>query len=438
MKIKSESGTIDESLNLLGDLLSSGVITDKDNQLVEVDDNFIALKDVLPSDKLGEIVGKYPGYKIFTGPNETDPFKPEPGLSDEDKIGTVTVQEYKEDTDESLDLVLNEISLFPEDELSEEDNGSGNDNINFNSDSEMKDRKNFNDPNLDPNGVAEETNQAPVVAEETAALKNQDPNGGSFSSIEGIQTFSDEEIERAGNLEVEITPEGEVKLFTDEEIEAMEDPEKAEKALEEAEREEKAFNEKKLRLYKAKRAIKRFTQRAKTRRTFSDELEPDEKDEVIQDITEILNECPEIASEVKQNVEVFAETPAEVISHEVAEVNKQDVNKPEPQVDNSNPEHPETQPELQDRVDAEIKAFSEEEIEAAIDDEEGNPENEVVVDEEEIDPEIEAYCERAGFSAKELRKSFSVAPVEDTVALTKSEELARLREKQSSFGRPRR
>lgn len=442
MKIKNDSGNIDTSLNLLDDLIRNGVITNQDEQLIEVDDTFILLKDIYPSEELGEIVNQYPGYKIFTNPEETDPFEVEPGLSDEDKIGTVTVQEeVKGEPDESLDSVLSEISLFPEDELSEEDNGSGNDNINFNSDNQMENRKNFNDPNLDPNGVAEEKKENPVVSEETKAVDEQDPNGGSFSSITGIKTFSDEEIAKAENLEVKVEEDGEIKLFSEEETKEAEELEKAEKELEEAEREEKAFNERKLRLYQAKRAIKRFCMKSKTRKTFAEELDAEEKDEVIKDITEILNECPEIATEVKQNVEVFAETAGEVIAEEKAEIADQDANKPEPQLDETAPEHPETQPELQEEIEEpEITTFSEEEIEAAEVEEEGQPEDEVVVDEEEedIDPEIEAYCERAGFSAKQLRKSFSVAPKSDSVLATKSEELKRIREKQLSFSRGRR
>lgn len=318
MKIKYtlEDPDADKSLALVDELVKAGVITDRDSQILGIYDDEIVLEDVYPSDQLTEILALYPGYKIFTDPSETDAFKPEEGLTDLDKIGTVNDPNYKVDDQTNQDNDLSTIKLFPEPELklfSSEGSGRVYKNINFNK--IMRNRRNFNDPALDPNGVAKDGQQAAVEAEAKKDDANYTPAEGSFSSTD-VEPFSQAEIDKANNVEVEVNGNEEVKVFSEEEIENMTDPDEIEETAEEMENEETTFSAKKKRLFAAKRRLRRINSIRANRRSFAEELTEKEQSDVIEDIVAILNDAPEIRDAVADEVDELSPSVEETTVEE--------------------------------------------------------------------------------------------------------------------------
>lgn len=303
MKIKYtlEDPDTDKSVALVDDICKSGLITDRDNQIIGIYDTEIILDDVYPSEELSAILENYPGYKIFTDPKEVDAFHPEDGLPDVTKIGTVPSPTYE--IQDQGDNDLSTLQLFPESEIntfSPQGSGEVENKDSFNNSKIMK--KNFNDPTLDPNGVSKDGQQSAVVAEAKKDNANYTPAEGSFSSVD-VEPFSQAEIDKANDVQVEVNGNEEVKVFSDEEIESITDPTEAETLANEMEEEETTFSEKKKRLFAAKRRIRRANSKRADRKSFAEELTDKEKSDVIEDIVAILNDAPEIREAVAEEVD---------------------------------------------------------------------------------------------------------------------------------------
>lgn len=291
MKIKNTSSNADLeiSLNLLDQLVEEGIITDKPNQVLGVTEEEITLSDVYPSQALSDILAQYPDYKLITDPSETNAFKPEDGLPDITKVGTVQDPNY--DNQE----LSNKIELFPD--------GKTSDNIikSFNKVINMKqNRKNFNE--LDENGVAVAGKQADVESTAKKDDANYNPSEGEFSSVD-VEPFSQEEIDKANDVEVNVNGNSEVKVFSEEEIDEMTDPEEIEETVGAMEQDEQAFSDRKKHLFAAKRRLHRINSKFSARKSFAEELTDKEQSDVIEDIVAILQDAPEIREAVAEEVD---------------------------------------------------------------------------------------------------------------------------------------
>lgn len=432
----------DVSLALVDDLVKNKIITDRDEQILGIYDEEVQLEGIYPSEELTLVLAEYPDWKISTDPSETDAFKPEEGLPDADKVGTVPDPIYKnEEEGEELIEDLKGIKLFPESEITfSEKSGERDNNNNFNNKT-MSKRKNFDDPALNPEGVALDATQTEVDVEQTQDDANYDPAGEGFSSVD-VAPFTDEEIKRANDIEVEST-DGEITVFSDEEIEKMADPDEVERLADEMELEETAFAERKKRLFSAKRRLRKVNSRRIDRKTFAEELSESEKSAVIEDIVAILEDAPEIKDAVAEEVEGLvteaAEEPETEVTEEVVETPAEEpvteeVTTEEPVVEEEVPATEEDPVETEEE-ELDVEAFSEEEIEGA-------PETEVeetveVTEEPAEEPEVTEEDEETN-EGEEIGRVFCKAFSEDSVKNYRTQQLAKMAEEQSSYRMRRR
>lgn len=305
MKIKNitQDHNLDVCLNLIDDLVKEAIITDKASQVLGVTDDEVSLSEVYPSQELSDILTAYPEFKIITDPSETNAFKPEEGLPDVNKVGTVQDPTY-EDNEQSPEL-------FPDTEVS--------DTIikNFNKVNTMsKNRKNFD--KVDENGVAIDEKQAAVESTERKDDANYNPAEGEFSSAD-VEPFNQEEIDKANDVGVNMDGNSEVKVFSEEEIDEMTDSEEIEETAKTMEEEEQTFSVGKKRLFAAKRRLHRINSKFAERKSFAEELSDKEQSDVIEDIVAILQDAPEIRDAVAEEVEELqgTETPAKDSTEEV-------------------------------------------------------------------------------------------------------------------------
>lgn len=460
MKIKY-NGTdpnMDNSINLVDELVKEGIITDRESQIVGIYDNEILLTDINPSEQLVDIVNRYGGYKINTAPEETDPFKPEDGLPDVSKIGAVpdlTTQVEDDPQNGELNFSLSEIELFPETEL-----GSGNvdkNNSNFSQEIMNKNRKNFNDPTLDPNGVAKECQQAEVESTAKKDDANYTPAEGSLSSVD-VEPFSKEDIEKANDVEVEMQGNQEVKVFSEQEIEEMDDPEDVEKVAEEMEEEQKTFSARQKRLFSAKRRLSRINRKVSDRKAFAEELSEKETSDVIEDIVAILNDAPEIRAAVAEEVEdlVLDHNEETVVEQPTEEIVETPMVEEEVETASEEPveETPVEDTETVVEPEGEVTEFSDDEIDSAIESnldaiidgdtdseensgEESTPEIEETVAEETIESdETEEDNSEEEYNSNEAGEIFCRAFSEDGVANYRRQVLAEMA-KHTPKGAPR-
>jgi len=457
MKIKFIGSEVDPdiSLNLVDDLVKNGIITDRDEQILGIYENEVQLDGIYPSQELSDVMVLYPDWKLNTDPSETDAFEPEDGLSDEEKIGSVPDPTYKDEEGEELIEELKNIELFPESETTfSEKSGEKDTNINsFNNKSMQKKRKNFDDPAVNEEGVAVVATQTEVEATQDKDDANYDPAEEGFSSVD-VAPFTDEEIEKANDVEVD-SDEGEITVFSDEEIEEMVDPDEVEKLADEMETEENTFAERKKRLFSAKRRLRKVNSRRSERKSFAEELSESEKSAVIEDIVAILEDAPEIKDAVAEEVEGLVtadadehdvevtedvvetpvvETPVEETTEEVTEETTE-----EPAVEETVTEETVETPAEEEEVeededeDLEVEAFSDEEIEEA-------PETEVVETEEQDETEtFEEHCNSEDAEEEsegdEIGRVFCKAFCEDPVKSFRREQLAKMAESQTGYGR---
>lgn len=434
----------DVSLALVDDLVKNKIITDRDEQILGIYDEEVQLEGIYPSEELTLVLAGYPDWKINTDPSETDAFKPEEGLPDADKVGTVPDPTYKnEEEGEELIEDLKGIKLFPESEITfSEKSGERDNNNNFNNKT-MSKRKNFDDPALNPEGVAIDATQTEVDVEQTQDDANYDPAGEGFSSVD-VAPFTDEEIKRANDIEVEST-DGEITVFSDEEIEEMADPDEVERLADEMELEETAFAERKKRLFSAKRRLRKVNSRRIDRKTFAEELSESEKSAVIEDIVAILEDAPEIKDAVAEEVEGLvteaAEEPEAEVTEEVVETpaeTEETTVEPEPETpaeEVTEEVTTEEEPVETEEEELDVEAFSEEEIEGA-------PETEVeetveVTEEPAEEPEVTEEDEETN-EGEEIGRVFCKAFSEDSVKNYRTQQLAKMAEEQSSYRTRRR
>lgn len=447
MKIKY-TGTepnLDTSLDIVQELADNGIITDRDSQVQGIYDNEIILENVTPSDKLTEIVNSHPDYQLVTDPNSTDAFAPEEGLADIDKVGTVPDPVYHT-KDEDDDSSIADIELFPETELVDtesEDQDVDRNKRNFNS-TTMRKNKNFNDPTLDSEGVSIEGKRPEIEERAEEDKSTENPGDGSF----GVDAtpFTDEEIEAANDVHVELDGNQDVEVFSDDEIEDMTDPDEVEKIAEDMEKSQKEFSDRKKRLYSAKRRLHKINSKVADRKSFAEELTEKEQSDVIDDIVAILDDAPEIKESVLEEVESSRDSEADepeeptvddTDKDEVKEAPKDDTEDKEPEhVVEAEADDDETKPEDKVKDDeksksedededddtSDIDAFSDDEIENApssedtpdsenvpeSDDEDDNESEDESEDDEDKDEEDEEeFCERAS-------KAFTKAFCEDS------------------------
>lgn len=460
MKIKFTGADVnpDVSLNLVDDLVKENIITNRDEQILGIYDNEIHLDGVLPSEELSTLLEMYPGWKITTDPSETDAFVPEEGLPDVDKIGTVPDPNYPtEDTNDNLE----NIELFPESETTFSEKTGKKHNVN--SSNNMSKRKNFDDPTLTPEGVAVEATETEVVETQEKDDQNFNPDAGGFDG-QDVAPFTDEEIDKANDVEVD-SNDGEITVFSDEEIEEMIDPDQIEQIAEEMEQEETSFADRKKRLFTAKRRLRKVNSKRAARKSFSDELTDSEKSDIIEDIVAILEDAPDIKEAVVTEVGEFEtpakeeetfneETPAEEV---VVETPVEEVETPTEEqvvveseetpaevteeVTVETPAEPETETEETEETEMDIDAFSDDEIEEA-------PETEVAEVTEEVetpvDPETEIEeapaeeVEEQVEEGEEIGRVFCKAFSNDSVKDYRHQMIAEMSQKQSSHNFNRR
>lgn len=449
MKIKynGNSPDIEAAIALTDELVNAGIITDKDNQVLGIYDSEIQLDEIFPSDGLTAILLNYPDWKINTDPSETDAFNPEEGLPDVDKIGTVPDPTYQDEIEENIN-----IELFPESEnMFSEKSGRQTNNIN---NSKPMARKNFDDPNLTEKGVAIEATQTEVEKDQNQNDANYNPAEGEFSSVD-VAPFTDEEIERANDVEVD-SNDGEITVFTEEEIEEMTDPEEVEQLAETMETEEDTFAARQKRLFSAKRRLRKVNSKRLARKSFSDELTESEKSSVIEDIVAILEDAPEIKEAVVEEVddltlnnqpeayaeteetetETEVETPVETTetTTETETETVPEVTETETETTVETPAEPETEEEEETEEEVDVEAFSEEEIEEAPEVLEEAPLEETEVEtevetepESETETESEEGCESEG---EKIGRIFNKAFAEDPIKNFRHQVLADMASKQ--------
>jgi len=438
MKIKyvgidTEGKSSELVTDLLKDLITQGIITDSDSQVIGVYDDLIILDDVYPSDGLSNVLLSYPDFKIFAAPDEVNPFHSEEGLTDEEKIGTVVEPSTVEVKDEDPDSLVG-INLFPETEtvFSEKESGIINENKidNFSS-NDMSKRKNFNE--LDPNGVSVEGQEAKVTAEQEKDDKEYTPSAGSFSSVD-VEPFSQEEIDKANDVEVEMKGNEEIKVFSADEIESLEDvdekiegmgAEEIEKISDEMEKEEKTFSEGKKRLFAAKRRIRRVASKRLNRTTFSEDLSEKDKSDIIEDIVAILNDSEEIRDAVAEEIDEISPVVAEPEKEEEKVEEEVKVEAEEPKAE-AEPEHKEEPGE--EHKEEEVSAFTDDEIAEV--EETTDEEKDETVGDEEVEQEVQETEEaEPKYDAERTGDVFCKTFSEDTVANYRHSVLAEMANK---------
>lgn len=421
---------IDRSIELVDELQANGIITDYNSQVLGVDDKEIVLDNVSPSQELTDIVNSHQGYSISLGPDDSSPFEAEDGIPDVAKIGTVPTPNYpiNEGNDGNQ-----EVKVFSETDSSEIEIDQNN-----------MAKKNFNDPALDPNGVAVETKEAAVVADQAKEMNDYDPAAGSLDSFD-VEPFTDEEIESANNVEVDVNHDGEVKVFddeecpcegeteeidetkietfSDEEVDAMPSPEEVEAAAEDLNEQVDVFSARKKRLFSARLKLKRLSKKARKMKSFAEELDESEKKDVVEDIVAILQDAPEIKDEVMESIgEVTTMADEEEVVDETAveEVADAPVEEEATAAIDEVVEEPVVN-DTESEFEGDIDAFSDEEIDAAPETEEEDVE---VLDEIDVEAPVESEEEEEITEVgKVFCKTFSA---QDDVAAYRRQQLDRM------------